>query len=363
MVSERLTNKLGRRMSGIIGHTMYAILAGKAAVQKKLAIAPLIHRHYASYLAGAYLGCDIQTMPEAVCVDTGEEVGYGTAPLEKSPLTGGNVLPWTLKAEGRTFRPRDIHRMFYGRSHLVFGWSAVERTHTVPWDHLPDYAALALSDTITFYGHGERQLAYLFGWMAHIVSDSLIKSIQPGITLDLLDGKYTPANRPIQDLVTYHDIGRKELGLSWSHLLSDLAQTPVEPAQLHYMRIGRPRGKLAADFSNAWAPQHEPLLTQVLHENRRYQRIRNPRLIKQYALKKSGNTWQCDAELSKKAGGMNYSEMVALANRASFRHALWQMGEAIAKLFEQVIERVPSLQQIPDHHTPTWSEITSQWKK
>ena len=69
-------------MSGIIGHTMYAILAGKAAAAKKLPIAQIIHRHYASYLCGSYLGCDIQTIPEARCIDTGQEVGYGTAPLK-----------------------------------------------------------------------------------------------------------------------------------------------------------------------------------------------------------------------------------------------------------------------------------------
>ena len=64
-------------MSGIIGHTMYAILAAKAAREKKLTIAPLVRRHWSSYLAASYLGSDIQTLPEAICVDTGEEVGYG----------------------------------------------------------------------------------------------------------------------------------------------------------------------------------------------------------------------------------------------------------------------------------------------
>jgi len=191
-------------MSGIIGHTMYAILGGKAAEHRKLPIVPLIYRHYATYLCGAYLGCDIQTMPEVVCVDTGKEVGYGTAPLEKNPLTGGAVRPWTLKFDGREYRPREIHRTFYGRSHLVFGWDKAERVHTVPWDHLADYCAAVADDAVELFGPGERQLAYLFGWMAHIVGDSLIKSVQPGIELDLLDGKYTPRNRPIQDLVTFH---------------------------------------------------------------------------------------------------------------------------------------------------------------
>lgn len=212
-------------MSGIIGHTMCAILGGKAAGHRKLPIVPLIYRHYASYLCGAYLGCDIQTMPEAVCLDTGKEVGYGTASLEKSPLTGGEVRPWTLEFDGREYRPREIHRTFYGRSHLVFGWDQAERVHTVPWDHLADYCAAVADDAVQQFGPSERQVAYLFGWMAHIVGDSLIKSVQPGIDLDLLDGKYTPRNRPIQDLVTFHEVGVKELGLHWPALLTDLAET------------------------------------------------------------------------------------------------------------------------------------------
>ncbi len=350
-------------MSGIIGHTMYAILAGKAAAQKKLPIAPVIHRHYASYLAGSYLGCDIQTMPEAICVDTGKEVGYGTAPLQRSPITGGAVKPWALKFDGHDYRPREIHRMFYGRSHLVFGWSPADRKHTVPWDHLPDYAAMTVQDAFDVFGPGERKLAYLFGWMTHIVGDSLIKSVQPGITLDLLDGKYTPANRPIHDLVTFHEIGRNEFRLDWENLLTDLAETPVEPVQLHYMRVGRPRGMLVADFPNAWAPEQGKLLSRVLEDNRRYQQIRNSRLIQQYALTKTRDGWQCTEELSRKAGGLRYAQMVELADKAGFRHALWQMGEAIAKLFEQVIERVPTLQNLPDDKTPNWADITHRWKK
>lgn len=349
-------------MSGIIGHTMYAVLAGKAVAQQKLPVASLIHRHYASYLAGAYMGCDIQIMPEAICVDTGQEVGFGTAPLQHSPLTGGAVKPWTLKFQNQEYRPREIHQLFYGRAHLVFGWTPAERKFTIPWDHLPDYAALVFQDARDLYGPGDRKLAYLFGWLAHIVGDSLIKSVQPGITLKLLDGKYTPANRPIQDLFTLHEVGRKELNLDWASLLSDLADTPVEPVQLHYMRVGQPRGMLAADFPDAWAPQHAPLLLSVLQENRRYQQMRNPGLMKRYALKQKGTQWECDAELSRVTGGLSYSDMLAHAEQANFRHALWEMGEAIATLFTQVVERVPFLQEYPDGSVPGWEELTVRWK-
>ena len=94
---------------------MYGLLALKAAKARGLAVTPLIERHLPSFLCGAYLGCDIQVMPEAICVDTGRGVGFGTVPLVKSPLTGGAVEPWTIEHEGRKYRPKEIHELFYGR--------------------------------------------------------------------------------------------------------------------------------------------------------------------------------------------------------------------------------------------------------
>jgi hypothetical protein len=164
-------------------------------------------------------------------------------------------------------------------------------------------------------------------------------------------------------LVSYHEIGVKEFGLNWAALLNDLAETPVEPIQLHYMRIGLPRGTLAAHFPNAWSPELHELLAAVLKENRRYQSIRNPRLLKLYELRKAGSTWNCAEQLSKQTGGLTYQEMLDHANRANFRHALWQMGEAIVTLFEQVIARAPRLQQLPIDDGPPWSEITRKWRK
>ena len=103
-------------MSGIIGHTIYAMLGAKAAAARKLPIASIVARHWSSYLAGSYLGSEIQTMPEAICVDKGQEVGYGTVPLASSPVTGGEVRLWKFEFEGKQYRPTQIHEMFYGRS-------------------------------------------------------------------------------------------------------------------------------------------------------------------------------------------------------------------------------------------------------
>ena len=333
-------------MSGIIGHMTYAILAAKAIQARKLPVAPIITRHFASYLAGSYLGCDVQTLPEAICLDTGQEVGYGTAPIQASPLTGGPVKPWKLHFEGIDYSPYDVHRMFYGRAHLVFGWDKDHRDRTIAWDELPHYCAAVIEDAMELFGPGERKLAYLFGWMTHVVGDSLIKSISPGVNLHLLDGKYTPRNRPIQDLVSFHEVGRKELGLDWPALLKDLVDTPVEPVQLHYMRVTGSRGRLAWDFPYDWTPDQAALLSKVLAENRRYQRIRNGRLLAGLQLKQVGDVLECDDELSRRTGGLSYVEMVEAARQANFRHALWQIAEAIADLVEQLVRFEPRFESL-----------------
>lgn len=326
---------------------MYAVLGARAAEARRLPVAPLLRRQRASYLCGAYLGCDIQTLPEAVCVDTGREVGYGTVPLEKSPVTGGAVRPWKLAFAGREYTARDIHRLFYGRSHLVFGWSAEEQRLQEPWDHLADYFACAAGDARTIFRPGERSLAYLFGTLAHIVGDSLIKSVQPGLTLHLLDGKYTPRNRPIQDLITFHEVGCKELKLNWSDLLAELAAAPVEPLQPHAMRIGERRGELGQQFRGGWRPDLAPLLNVVMAENRRYLKALIPGWLKEMELERTERGLDCSEDM-RAISGLRYAEMVALAEKADFRHALWQIGEAVADSFAAVVQIQPLLHDLPE---------------
>lgn len=350
-------------MSGTIGHVMYAVLGAKAAEQHKLPIAPLIGRHWASYLAGSYLGADVMTMPAAICVDTGRDIGYCAAKLEASPLTGGAVRPFLLDFEGEQFTPRQLHAMFYGRAHLTFGHNRDELDLTLPWDHLPDYTAAVVEDALELFGPGERPLAYVLGWMTHLIGDGLIKSIAPGVTLNLLDGKYTPRNRPIQDLITFHEIGRKELQFDWPAILTDLCETPVEPVQLHFMRVGSPRGRLGHDFPDGWLPERAQLLLAVLAENRRYLKIYHKYELDQLELRKTDAGWQCREELSKTTGGLSYARMVEAAEQANFRHALWQIGHAVANLFEEVVRLVPRLDAIAGTGVrPTWAELTEQWK-
>ena len=289
-------------MSGIVGHTMYGVLTEQKLRIRHPGVADLLKRNWASYLSGAYLGCDIQTLPEAICSTRAKRSASGTVPLDKSPLTGGPVKPWTFRFDGAEYRPRDIHDRFYGRAHLVFGWNVADRRHTVPWDHLADYLAMTFDDAVERFPAGESKLAYLFGWLVHIVGDSLIKSIRPGLEMKLLDGLYTPRNRPVQDLVTYHEIGIRELGLDWPKLLGELAAAPVEPVQLHYMRVTLPRGALAASFRTLVAGRRGPDAVRLRREPPLPEEIPGS-LLPQYELTKTGETRRCDPETESPVGG------------------------------------------------------------
>ena len=349
-------------MSGIIGHTMYALLGARAAAGRGLPVAWIAARHLPSYLCGAYLGADVGTVPAAICLDTDSPVGYGAQRLTKSPLTGGAVKRWELKVGREVFSPRQIHDLFYGRAHLAFGWAARDKPLAVPWEKLPEYFAAVLKDARKLHGPGERQLAYALGWMTHVIGDGLIKSLAPGLDLHLLDGKYTPANRPIQDLVTFHEIGVKELNLDWPALLSDLVDSSIEPLQTHYMRVAPARGELAKAAKRGWEPKRQLLLLEVMAVNRRYQRIRNGRILKQLALRKTAAGLQCDPALSKVATGLKYPEMLTLAKKANFRHALWQIGEAIADMFAEVVRLCPELEDVWRLDKPDWKTLTKKWE-
>jgi hypothetical protein len=349
-------------MSGIFGHTMYAILASKAAEERKLPIWPIVNRHFSSYLAGSYLGSDVQVVPAAVIKESGEEIGFCAARVGDE-ARGKPYVPWRLEFDGREHTPMELYLQFYGRAHLLFGWRKEEEDKTIEWDQLPSYLAAVAGDALELFGPGHRQLAYVLGWITHLVGDSLIKSVQPGVTLSLLNGTYTPQNRPIQDLVTFHQIGRKELNLDWAALLADAVDTPVEPIQPHFMRVGQPVGQLSWYVPDGWKPELRPLLLELLAVNRHYQRIRNGRLLEEIALTDGPDGPQCNPDLSKKTGGLSYTEMVKLADEANFRHALWQIAEAITDLFEQIIEEQPLLQDLPMDNGPTWAELRKKWRK
>lgn len=336
-------------MSGIIGHSVYAVLGMQAAAERGVPLAHLVLRQFSSYLAGAYLGSDVQIVPAVTCVATGKRYGCCGMKIERCPETGGETVPWRLRHEGREYSGSDIHAKFYGRSHLIFGFSKEDQQLRVPWDHLADYAAAAVEDAFALFPASERTVAYVLGWLVHVVSDSLIKSYQPGIDLHLVDGKYTPKNRVLQDLYCLNEVGVKRLGLNWDAILHDCAGLEWEAVQLHYMRIGEPRGQLGKLFGSGWLPERS-LAEAVLQENRRHFRTYYLEELNAVRLKDG----ECSPEIQKSTG-LKYAAIVATCERVGYRKALRQMGDQIATMFEQVTQRSPRLSRLPARGLPAWS--------
>ena len=324
-------------MSGIIGHITYAFLGLQEARKRGLPDVALIERHFPSYLAGTYLAADIMTLPGGVCPKCNGEYGYSSSRPDTCPRDGVSIQPYFLEHEGKKYLPKEILQLFYGRTHLLFGWHAEEEKHLIlRKDNLPQYFNACLADADEFYAPKERVRAYTLGWIAHVVSDAMIKSVQPGLALYLLNGTYPPENRPIQDLYSFHEVGRKEFGIDWEKLLYDLAETPVEAIQGHFMRLSSVRGQLAEQFPDGWVPQQQGLLLKIMKENRRYQRIYNAEILQEMELHQGSNGLECNAELSRKANGATWQEMLRMCNESNFRAALDQIGNSIADLFQQI---------------------------
>lgn len=324
-------------MSGLAGHTLYALLALHQARDWTPSIVPLLKRHQASYLAGAYIGSDIQVMPEAVCVDTGKEFGFGTVPATESPFTGGPVRPWYFEHGGSRYRPTDIHRLFYGRSHLVFGWPKETEGLKVSWDALADYAACVIKDWKSSNHADESGLAWIFGWLVHVVSDAMIKSKQPGLTMHLVDGLYTPRNRPIQDLFAFHQIGVAELKIDWQATFESMAQTPVEAVQLHYMRIRSLGPALPNAFPNGWDAQRQGLLEAILRENRRWLRQHTSDVLGEMKLETVAGKLMPSPQIRQWTRELDYTQIVNLAERAGIRDTLRQISQEVVNMFDHVL--------------------------
>jgi len=93
---------------------------------------------------------------------------------------------------------------------------------------------------------------------------------------------------------------------------------------------------LAEKFPTGWSPKHEQLLYAVMSENRRYQKIRNPRLVEQLALDQMPDGLNCNVQLSQITGGLSFEEMMQLADAAGFRQTLAQIGEAVAQFLASI---------------------------
>jgi hypothetical protein len=103
------------------------------------------------------------------------------------------------------------------------------------------------------------------------------------------------------------------------------------------------------------------LLNAVMSKNRQYLPVLIPGWLKELELEPTERGLDCSAAM-REVSGRHYNEMVALAEQADFRHALWQIGESVADLFASVIELQPLFDSL-SNHAPSWDQLTDRWRR
>jgi phage terminase large subunit GpA-like protein len=141
-----------------------------------------------------------------------------------------------------------------------------------------------------------------------------------------------------------------------------MAETPVEPVQLHYMRVGERRGHLGEFWRDGWQPEQRPLLNVVLSENRRYLRTHCRHVLKELELRQVDGRWECSDAMRQTTGGLSYAQMLDAAEKSGFRQMLLQLAETTADMFAKVIGGVPDLKGLPVDEGPTWDQLLKKWR-
>ena len=73
----------------------------------------------------------------------------------------------------------------------------------------------------------------------------------------------------------------------------------------------------------------------------------------QLSLKKTETGLQCDQILSERAKGLKYPQMLEVAKKANFRHALWLMGEVLVERFEEIARLTTEMNEVLIGDKPT----------
>jgi len=219
-------------------HVTYAVLGAQAATARRLPVAPLLRRHWASYLCGAYLGCDIQTFPKQCVWTRAAKSGTAWCRWPESPhRRRGPAMEALL--DGREYTRVTSTGCFTGdRTWSLAGarrnstcrnpgtiWPITSRAR--PLTRGPALARANVRWPISSHARarGRRQ-------------SHQVRPRRPEAAFTRR--QYTPRNRPIQDLITFHEVGRKELNLNWARPAGGSRWLPaVESLQPHTMRVAR----------------------------------------------------------------------------------------------------------------------------
>ena len=127
------------------------------------------------------------------------------------------------------------------------------------------------------------------------------------------------------------------------------------------MGVAEARGRLGHEFTNGWTPGRGELLELVLKENRRWCAVHGRDVLKDMELVPAADGRLDCRESIRKAVGLNYTQMVELADKAKFRAALDQMGKAVADMFEATQRRSPRMANLPAAGPSVLADLRRSW--
>lgn len=271
-------------MSGSVGHQFIAaVTALTLRGHADLPVAGPVVRCPEHARTGAYLGADIQIMPDYVCGRCGALWGIVRPDFRCTCGTPAAQLQrFTFEHDGREWGRRSVQQVFYGRTHACLANDAPGSDRdNLPWAELPKLAGHMLQvasrrpshlANATYPATNEEAVSWVVGWVSHIVQDNVVKdTVDLGVEYDILDGKYGPQTRVAYEWLILTSFSY-DLGLDPAGLLYTDTSHGDNGLLTHYLMVEQPSAYASLGMDGRWParPEQRSLAEAVQRENRRY---------------------------------------------------------------------------------------------
>jgi hypothetical protein len=219
-----------------------------------------------SLCAGSYRGADLQIMPLALCQCCGRVLGLEFDFLQpRCECCGGGIRPYLFRHGGKNWDFHTLHETFYSRSHVVVpnpsplsDRSPLDvETMRLLFSHVARDAmrtAQASATVAADPAKGLHALAFAMGWMAHVITDGIMKGhLEPALP-QFIDGQYGQWSKIAYEMVILSSLSY-DLGLTYDDLLFDLPGWDDNGIFLHYMMVNEPSCyRHWGELRDAWLP-------------------------------------------------------------------------------------------------------------
>lgn len=235
-------------------HTLFAHMALDALIAARHPLAGVAARRAAVLRVAATVGCDIQCMPYQTCQGCEAWYRHDRKSDRKCLVCGEEALAdyFVDIRDGRRLKRTDIERDYYRHTHLVLGhdrgYGVDPKTAPGPEEQpfpqqVVDHLTFCLKDAeraAVPRGQTENYVAFLLGWMTHVVSDALFKGCyRHAARIDFFGHQYAMAMLPAAETLSMTDISY-DFGASWPTWRADLLDAERDGGALRHLTMGNP---------------------------------------------------------------------------------------------------------------------------